>query len=179
MLNRVLMEQDRLWVSWEDPWWPTHGPAVKSTMTGQCGQSHPPAVQLLCTLVCKGGCSFPPSSPQGAHSSHSLGTCSDTRIQCQVQARNLLKLQSQIVTEGNREWKLFHYSPRLTESLLKSLSFSAPFLCYFLVSTRHCQNREIIYRPSALKRKLTAATHHGKGIIYCNIHLILCIMWKS
>lgn len=76
---------------------------------------------------------------------------SDTRIQCQKQACNLLKLQSQIVTEGNREGKLFHYSPRLTESLPKSLSFSAPFLCYFLVSKRHCQNREIIYCPSALK----------------------------
>lgn len=146
-----MMEQDRLWVSWGDPWWPSHGPAVTGTRTGHCDHSHPPAVQLLCSVVIKGGHSLALSSPQAAHS---LGTWSDVRIQCQVQAHNLLKFQSQIVTEGNWEWKLFHYSPCLTESLLKSLSFSAPFLCYFLVSTRHCQDREIIYCPSALKQKV-------------------------
>lgn len=32
------------------------------------------SVQLLCSLVCKDGHSFALSSPQGAHSSHSLGT---------------------------------------------------------------------------------------------------------
>lgn len=78
-------------------------------------------------FACKGGHSFAFSSHRGAHSSHSLGTWSDVRIQCQEQACNLLKLQSQIVTEGNREGKLFHYSSCLTESLLKSLSFSALF----------------------------------------------------